>query len=497
MKKMIRWGRIALLFAVVALTASCSHKDDGMSDPDPEPKPKPSADAKLEKWMVAYMKSHYMWNEAMENVEPDYTLDYEAFLDKILCDIAAQNDINHDDGYWEGGKRQYFYSNIQRFPVSKSAMQTRGTHETVEGTGIGNLYYGTLNDAQTEYYFLLRDVSPYAPAGKAGLSRGDCILKIDGKAITDWKAGAERIRNPEGSVSVSGEKALGDVFADVAYASGSYEDNPIWVSKVLTAGNGAKVGYLYYDSFNRFYDDELLEAFESFRSQGVGELVLDLRYNSGGHVLSSAVLGTLVAGEARKDQVYARMIYNARRTAAGQTGDIYKIGNGNYGKSSYVKIAEALQASLGLECVYVLCSNRTASASELVINGLRGIGIEVRLIGTVTNGKNVGMEVNTTTLNGYEYEFSPITFYSENAKQFKDYGEGFTPDVAVDEGRIAIRDWGDPAEGMLAKALSWIATGVKPAGIRAVRAAAVDRFEIPAPRKPLEGMIVSGDSGKE
>ena len=57
-----------------------------------------------------------------------------------------------------------------------------------------------------------------------------------------------------------------------------------------------KVGYLLYMGFNIDYDDELMAAFERFRQQNVTDLILDLRYNNGGDVLSSAVLGTLVAG---------------------------------------------------------------------------------------------------------------------------------------------------------------------------------------------------------
>ena len=90
----------------------------------------------LDRWMFDYMKTHYLWNEAVAKLTPDYTLDYKDFLRKVLVDVAAQGDVNHDDGHWSvdnAGQsvRQSFYTNIQRYPKA-----TRGTRETADGFGI-------------------------------------------------------------------------------------------------------------------------------------------------------------------------------------------------------------------------------------------------------------------------------------------------------------------------------------------------------------------------
>ena len=117
---------------------------------------------------------------------------------------------------------------------------------------------------------------------------------------------------------------------------------------------------------------ELIAAFDRFRAQNVTDLILDLRYNNGGDVLSSTVLGTLIAGEAYKGQLYAHMTFNEDRTEAGESGD-YKIGVKETFESVYEPIERALQHALGLKKIYVLVSETTASASEMVINGLRGL----------------------------------------------------------------------------------------------------------------------------
>ena len=158
-------------------------------------------------------------------------------------------------------------------------------------------------------------------------------------------------------------------------------------------------------------------------------------------MLSSTVLGTLIAGEAYKGQLYAHMTFNEDRTEAGESGD-YKIGVKETFESVYEPIERALQHALGLKKIYVLVSETTASASEMVINGLRGLDIEVNLIGMPTNGKNVGMEGVVRSFHNYDFLLFPVSFYIENAKGFRDYSDGFTPDVQIDDSAIYPGEFG-------------------------------------------------------
>ncbi len=182
--------------------------------------------------------------------------------------------------------------------------------------------------------------------------------------------------------------------AEISVTASSYADNPVWFRKTFDLDDGRKVGYICYGSFNYHFDDKLIDAFREFKNEQISELVVDLRYNGGGHVVSSTVLGTLVAGSKHSGEVYARTTYNADRKS--ETPDVYKLGVAQYNESNsnarHSKIAEALDSSVGLDRIFVLCTGNTASASELLVNGLRGLGVEVNLIGLTTNGKNVGME---------------------------------------------------------------------------------------------------------
>ncbi len=465
---------LASLLALVA-TTGCS-KDEPTR---PGPKPSETSDADINRWMFDYMKTHYLWNEAVKKVKPDYSLEYEEFLEDILKKVATQNDVNHDDGHWEKGKRSYFYSNIQRKNAStKAGIQTRGTDKTANGLGIEMMIPYYKDESKTSFIFGIAAVTPDSPADKAGLKRGDFISQVDGAQIKNanlencWE---KLLMTESGTVRMTRyDMNTGKTGSDISITAASYEDNPVWMRKTITTDSGKKVGYLCYGSFNYYYDDKLIEAFKEFRKEKIDELVLDLRYNGGGHVVSSAVLATLIAGEAHRGDVYARTTYNADRK--GETADVYKLGVAEYNTPSskyrHDPIETALASALGLKQVYVLCTVDTASASELVVNGLRGLDFKVNLIGSTTNGKNVGMEPQVETFGKYEYDFSPITFYIENAEGERDYGDGFKPDVEAEDyllykteknGPMYPMAWGDEEhDEMLFYAMQWIETGVKP-----------------------------------
>lgn len=87
--------------------------------------------------------------------------------------------------------------------------------------------------------------------------------------------------------------------------------------------------------------------------------------------------------------------------------------------------------NLGIRHLYIIATGNTASASELVISGLRGLDVPVTIVGARTEGKNCGMDVMVRTIDRYDYEFAPITFLNYNAKGFNEFSDGFEPDVDI------------------------------------------------------------------
>ncbi len=418
----------------------------------------------VNEWMFDFMKEKYLWNEPIPELTLDYSLDYQKFLSSMLNGIAEFDDVNHDDGYWRDGERQAFYSYVSsNAPISRAV----GSKNTDSGLYLTATILGE-ND-NDPVGFAIFWVTPGSAAAEAGLKRGDFIDKVNGVAVTELNYQSLGQALLQGNVTVS----LNDVKfnnkvatvtskGSVYVGSSTYTDPAIYSNKVLETTSGKKVGYLLYMGFSTDYDEQLIDIFKQFKAQNVSELILDLRYNPGGEVLASTVMGTLIAGSAHKGQVYVRTVYNAQRTAAGEVGE-YKFGEAaNPEMGDYTRITEAATNSLNLKKVYVIVSQYTASASELVINGLRGVDIDVNLIGTTTNGKNVGMEGVLGKFGGYSFTFYPITFYCENAKGFRSYSEGFTPELVVDDSTIYPGDFGTSDDILSNMAINWANSGVKP-----------------------------------
>lgn len=420
----------------------------------------------VNEWTYDLMSKNYLWNGNIPDLLLDYSIDYNQFLTSILSGVAENDDVNHDDGLWIDGQRVQFYSRIEsNAPTSR----TVGEASSDAGLMVTPTILGYGDDAPCG--FAIMWVTPGSAAAEAGAQRGDFISRVNNIKVTETNYQQLGIQLLNGNVTVdlnsvefnNGVPTVTNRVASVTIGSHEYVEPAIYKAAVVTASNGKKVGYLMYMNFHNDYDDELIRQFSMFKSENIDELVIDLRYNNGGHVLASTVLGTLVAGEAHKGQTYLRTTYNAMRTANGEEG-IYRIGDAANPEipSGYDKIAEALGSSLNLSQVYVIGTINTASASELLINGLRGLDIKVNLIGTTTQGKNCGMEGWQKRSGNYSFILYPITFYCENAKGFRDYADGFKPDLEIDDTAIYPGDFGTMDDIMSGYAITWASTGNKP-----------------------------------
>lgn len=420
----------------------------------------------INQWIYSIMETNYLWNENIPELRLDYSLDYMQFLTSILDGVATFDNVNYEDGYWVDGKRSTYYSYINsNAPLSRSAGETY----TNSGLMIMPTILGPNDDDPCG--FAVMWVVPGSPADKEGVKRGDFIRTVNKVEVTttNYASLGNSVLNGNVTVDLNNVEFVNGVanitprIPSVLIGKSSYVDPSIYKWNITTANNGKKIGYLLYMGFHMDYDDELIEIFNKFKAENIDELIVDLRYNNGGHVLSSTVLGTLIAGSAHKGDIYVRTTYNKARTEAGETGE-YRIGIADNPESStgHNKIVEALDKSLDLKQVFVIGTTTTASASELLINGLRGLGITVNLIGTTTNGKNVGMEGWQKKANNFTFIFYPITFYCENAKGFRDYSKGFTPDLVIDDSNIYPGNFGTTADVLSNAALRWASTGTKP-----------------------------------
>ena len=219
-----------------------------------------------------------------------------------------------------------------------------------------------------------------------------------------------------------------------------------------------------YNQFVSGFDDQLIQTFSDFESQNITDLVLDLRYNGGGSVRSCAYLASMITGQFT-DEIFAQQIWNSKLMAYfnninnnADPDDDFELNN----YFSNVTVDGSSLPSLNLTNLYVLTTNRSASASELLINGLAP-HINVIQIGGTTVGKNVGsisvydyIDNNGTKNPNHTYAMQPIVLKIANSVGFADYTEGLIPDVAQVESSTNLGVLGDPTEPFLATALNQI-----------------------------------------
>lgn len=471
--------------AAASRTATITIKVDGYSSASFEVMQKASSGTTTEDMEVngevdQYLREMYLWNDEYKTLDLDFTKGYEDFFYNTLGSMTTNT---LDKRPSKDGLRYTLFSYIEkRKPVSTPRNTKLIFKELAYSfgiTGVTAVSIGTQNDYTI--YFCIQGVYPDSPADIAGIKRGSMINSINGEKITNgnienyyysllYPSGVFSLNLKEDIIesgSITGTKEI-NIVSKAMYC------NPIIAKKVIET-NGHNIGYLVYSGFDAGFDQELFDTFQEFKSKNVTDLILDLRYNGGGYALSANLIATCIAGAASQGKVFNAMRYNKERMEKFNKERKKE----EFAYSNYVNLETSLSAgSLGLARVYCLVGNGTASASELVINSLRGIDVEVILIGEKTTGKNVGMEYKDLSIRNNTYRVVPITFQCYNAKGYGDYENGFTPEPGLiinetnpfnESGHFYIyREYATDDEPLYAKAIELI-TGKNPSiGIRSV-----------------------------
>ncbi|MBF4473243.1 S41 family peptidase [Flavobacterium sp. HJJ] len=310
----------------------------------------------------------------------------------------------------------------------------------------------------TEIFGWVRYIIPNSDASAKNIKRGDIFYGVNGTQLTTSNY-QSLLLNAESYTLNLADYNNGVITPNgksVSLTKTVLNENPILINNVIETG-GHKVGYLMYNGFYPNYDTQLNEAFASLKSKGITDLVLDLRYNGGGSIQSATRLASMITGQFT-GKVFSKQRWNDKINSYFESEDPEAL------KNLFTStVGSAPLNSLNLPKVYILTTKSTASASELVINGLKPY-INVVQIGDITTGKNVGsITVYDSPTFGKEnrnpnhrYAMQPIVLKIVNADDFGDYFNGLTPTYSLKENLANLGVLGTASEPLLSTAIGKI-----------------------------------------
>jgi len=264
------------------------------------------------------------------------------------------------------------------------------------------------------------------------------------------------------SMTAAGADAMQGTIASGSALAAATSPVPLVTTHTTLAG---KAGYILFNQHTKGAQDALIAAFRDLRTANVNDLVLDLRYNPGGFLYIAQAAASMVAGASAEGRLFEGVRYNSRRSWLNASESFWFTTQVQTAETNY-PVGSALP-QLGLSRLYVLTSQLTCSASESIINGLRGVGVQVVLVGDRTCGKPYGFHRKDNCGQAY----FPIEFQMVNAAGFGDYTAGFPVQCRVQENYSTFL--GAANEPLLAAALNHINTGSCPAGTSTGIAAAM------------------------
>lgn len=440
-----------LLVLAGSLFTSCS------SDPD-EIKEKPAVsettettnvDLEVENFIYRGMSDIYLYKDDVTVLAENY--------------FASQNEKNNflDNFSTPEALFERLKSSSDRFSYliedyREMNRMSSGTERT-NGMEFGLVTYCS---SCSDIFGYVRLVLPNSPASENGVERGMIFTRVDGEKLTtsNYTSLLARDNYSIGLAEIEGS-TITELDQTITLTSREVSANPIIVSKVLDI-DGTKVGYLYYNSFSQDFDEDLNSAFGDLKNQGATELVLDLRYNGGGSVRTATDLAAMITGQF-PDQVFMKEKWNKKYQDYYESRDPESLLNKF---NTTTKDGSAIH-SLNLNRVFVLTTKTSASASELIINGLDPY-IDVIHIGDITTGKfqasvalydSPNFDEHHANLNSsHYYAIQPLVLKSMNKNNVSDYVNGLTPDISLKEDVRNLGKLGDPTEPLLKLALDEI-----------------------------------------
>ncbi len=412
------------------------------------------ADAEVQNFIWKGLNAFYFWQQDLPNLS-DQRFSSQEQLNSFLSDYPNPENL--------------FYNLLNDYPNTDKYSWIVEDYLALEDllqsgiTGSNGVEFGLVLEAgsETDVFGYVRYIIPNSDAATKNIMRGDIFNAVNGVPLTvnNYRQLLFSTESYTLNLANYNNGNPADNGISVSLTKNELQENPIFNTETFDVA-GKKIGYLMYNAFTPLYDNQLNNAFAMFKNDGVTDLVLDLRYNSGGSVRTATYLSSMVTGQFT-GELFSKEQWNDKWQNYFLENDPNSVIN-NFTNQF---IGGSGINSLNLDNIVILTTGSSASASELVINGLNPY-IDVTTIGTTTEGKTVG-SITLYDSDNYSREgvnpnhtwaMQPIVLEIQN-KIGENSPQGFTPAILFPENYGNLGVIGAIDEPLLERAISYISTG--------------------------------------
>lgn len=365
-------------------------------------------------WLRSWSHDFYLWySEIVDNNPANFSV--EGYFDQLITE-ALTSSGNFKDNF--------------HFSLPTEEWLERSQSGTSSGYGLQWIAI----DTRPPRKFLVAYTEANTPAttGNANITRGAEVLFVDGVDVKNSNTNIEIDTFLEGLYPSGPNRTHTFVVKDpgastnrtFTMTSANVAFTPVKNVRTISTSSG-NVGYMLFNDHVATSEQSLINAVNEFNQSGINDLVLDVRYNSGGHLAIASQLAYMIAGSAQTDgETFENLSFNDKyqvtHPITGQTLSPVPFYDSTVGLST---LRGQPLPTLNLTRVFILTGSQTCSASESILNGLRGVGVEVIQIGSTTCGKPYGFYPQDNCGTTY----FTIQFSGENAQGFGEYPDGFSP----------------------------------------------------------------------
>ena len=411
--------KFIIAFFLLINSYSCRKRDD-------KPTYEEGTNEYINVWILDSLKRYYLWNEQLPS-----KVDLSASPVNFFSTVRNRAD-RFSFVVRPGDLSTYPINILQRYGFDFAII------EVDRGKVIG----------------VIKQVLKESPASRAGLSRGAYFTRINDKELNESNRATlekEIFNNNKASFTLAEVTANQWIEKQVVTLSTGVIPDQGNLNKVIET-DGRKIGYLQFNDFPLGLSTSLLPVFNNFKTARITDLIVDLRYNSGGQVSEAAAICAMIAPSLTYNKPF--IAYKANKNGSTRTESIGEAAT--FDKRA--NFNDLLQHNLGLNRLYVLSSGATASASEIIINNLKPY-IDVILIGTKTTGKDLAsfpiIDFKKPKL--IEWEIYPIIYQLFNSAGNGNYGDGITPLIAINElAQLPLQPLGSSDDPLIKAALARI-----------------------------------------